>query len=134
MRPDLVHLCGQFRRVNDGLRAQCRQCGKRGRASALGVGAGGIELVVMVVARMILAEIAMRSMRVGIAEHDGELAVDRRQHKAGGNERAQAQHREHPGRRPMRLSPKRALRTAAHGLSTCVTEKGASTGDFCSHA
>jgi hypothetical protein len=49
----------------------------------------------MMVAGMILAGTVMRSARsIGIAQNDGEPAVDRRQHEAGGNERPQAEYRD----------------------------------------
>jgi hypothetical protein len=35
---------------------------------------------------------------MGITQNDGQPAVDRRQHEAGGNERPQAEHRDYPGR------------------------------------
>jgi hypothetical protein len=67
----------------------------------LGVRAGGIKLKMMV-AGMILAAVVVRGTRgARVAQYNCQLAVDRRQHKAGGNERAQAQHREHPRRGPM---------------------------------
>jgi hypothetical protein len=70
---------------------------------------------VMMVAGMILASVMMRSTRrIGIAQDDGELAVDRGQHEAGGNERPQAQHREHPGRGPMSCPVAEALRADSH--------------------
>ena len=99
----LAHVCGQSRRADDGLRPKCRLRGERCRAGALGVGAGRIELEMMMVAGVILAAVMMRSARgIGIAQDDGDVAVDRRQHETGGNERPQAEHREHPGRSPMR--------------------------------
>jgi len=53
----------------------------------------------MIVAGTILATLVMRRTRtIGIAQHHRDAAVDRRQHEAAGNERAQAEHREHPGR------------------------------------
>ena len=99
----LAHVCGQSRRADDGLRPKCRLRGERCRAGALGVGAGRIELEMMMVAGVILAAVLMRSTRgIGIAQDDGDVAVDRRHHETGGNERPQAEHREHPGRSPMR--------------------------------
>jgi hypothetical protein len=57
----------------------------------------------MMVAGMILSGSVMRGTRsIGIAQNDTEPAVDRRQHEAGGNERPQAEHRDYPGRGPMR--------------------------------
>jgi hypothetical protein len=56
----------------------------------------------MMVTRMIVAARVMRGTRsIGIAQDDGELAVDRRQHEPRRNERAKAEHREHEGRSPM---------------------------------
>jgi len=115
VRMDLADMCGQYRRANDRLRAKCRLRGERGWARALGVGAGRVKLQMMMVAGMILAGVMMRSARsIGIAQDDGELAVDRRQHEAGGNERAQAEHREHPGRSPMGCPVAHALRPDSH--------------------
>jgi hypothetical protein len=73
----------------------------------------------MMVTRMIVVARVMRgTRRIGIAQDDGELAVDRRQHEAGGNERAQAEHRQHQGRKPARCTLAQSNRCASHGVVT----------------
>ena len=64
---DLADVCGQYTDADNRLRAKCGLRGKRCRAGALGVGAGRIELEVMMVARVILAGVMMRSARGSIA-------------------------------------------------------------------
>jgi hypothetical protein len=70
----------------------------------------------MVVARMVLAAMMVHGTRgIGIAQDDRQLAVDWRQHEAGGNERPQAEHREHPGRCPTHCPVARAVPSHSHG-------------------
>ena len=89
--------------VSDRLRANCVKRRKRGRSRTLGVRAGGIEVEVLVVAGIIRPPMIMPVMRcIGLAQYESQLAIDGREHEAGGNERPQAKHCEHPGRGPMR--------------------------------
>jgi hypothetical protein len=99
---DLVPVCDDDRRIDHRLWYECRRRGDRCWARTLGVGAGGVGLEMMMVAGMIRSGMVTRSTRgIGVAQHDGELTVDRHQHEARGDKRAQAEHREHPGRGPM---------------------------------
>jgi hypothetical protein len=51
---------------------------------------------------MVSAVLVMhRARSFGVAKHDREAPVQRRQHEACGNKRAQAKHRQHERRRPM---------------------------------
>jgi hypothetical protein len=63
VRMDLADVCGQYGDAENRLRAKCRLRGKGGRPGALGVGAGRVELEMIMVARMILAGVMMRSVR-----------------------------------------------------------------------
>ena len=76
---DLAPVCGHCGCADHRLRAEYRQSGKQCGASALSVGAGLIELEMMMVTRIVLSAVAPRSARnVRIAQDDREPPVDGR--------------------------------------------------------
>ena len=112
---DLAPVCGHCGCAEERLRAQYRRSGKRCGASALSVGAGLIELEMMMVARIVLSAVAPRSARnVRIAQDDREPPVDGRQHEAGRNEGTQGKHGEHQHRSSVRCAITQVVSSASH--------------------
>jgi hypothetical protein len=96
----LRELCVEQKHRSNRRDAKCRERRERGWTCALRIGAGRIGVGVSRMMRATLV-VVCGARSSGVAQHDFEAPLDRREHKAGRNDRAKAQNGENKRRGPV---------------------------------
>ena len=125
----LRKLCWKYQETSNRRWGKDGQGWKGSRTRALRVGACRVEMSRMMTRVLVTAMLVRGTRRIRVAQHDGESPIDRREHEAGGDEGAKAQHRQDERRSPVvRTSASQPALSLAHRVPRCPTVCSGSSG------